>query len=89
MILGKIRSHNHLSGFLFSIVEFLIMALVTGPFGLYYIIHTRYLYAFVFFGTIINYTYYFMEHLEELLLGGTNPHQNAALFGLLFDEIPM
>ncbi len=36
----------------------------------------------------INYTNYFIEHLAELLLGGTNPHKNASLFGLLFDEKP-
>ena len=36
----------------------------------------------------INYANYFMEHLEDLLLGGPNPLQNAALFGLLFDETP-
>lgn len=36
----------------------------------------------------INYTNYFMEHLEDLLIGGSNPLQNAALFGLLFDQTP-
>lgn len=36
----------------------------------------------------INYTNYFIEHLEDLLLGGSNPIKNASLFGLLFDEKP-
>lgn len=36
----------------------------------------------------INYTTYFMEHLEDLLLGGSNLQKNASLFGLLFDEKP-
>lgn len=36
----------------------------------------------------INYTNYFIEHLKDLLLGGSNPHKNASLFGLLFDEKP-
>ena len=36
----------------------------------------------------INYTNYFMEHLEDLLLGGSNLQKNASLFGLLFDEKP-
>lgn len=36
----------------------------------------------------INYTHYFMEHLEDLLLNGPNPQKNAAMFGLLFDETP-
>src|SRR3989344_4614163 len=38
--------------------------------------------------TLINFSDYFMEHLEDLLLGGPNPLQNAALSGLLFDETP-
>lgn len=29
-----------------------------------------------------------MEHLEDLLIGGSNPQKNASLFGLLFDEKP-
>ncbi len=36
----------------------------------------------------INYTNYFIEHLEDLLLGGSDPHKNASLFGLIFDERP-
>lgn len=38
--------------------------------------------------TIINYVYYFMEHLEDLVLAGSNPLQNAAIFGLFFEELP-
>ena len=38
--------------------------------------------------TLINYCDYFMEHLENLLLGGLNPLKNASLFGLLFEEKP-
>ncbi len=37
---------------------------------------------------LINYANYFMEHLEDLLIGSPNPLQNAALFGLLFEETP-
>src|SRR3989344_3005902 len=37
---------------------------------------------------IIRHSWYFFEHLEELLLGGTDKRANAALFGLLFDEKP-
>ena len=37
----------------------------------------------------INYTKYFMVRLEDLLLGSSNPHQNAAMFGLLFEETPI
>lgn len=38
--------------------------------------------------TLINYCLYFMEHLKELLLEGTNPLKDAAMFGLIFDTIP-
>ncbi len=38
--------------------------------------------------TVINYTNYFMEHLEDLILGGTDSLKNAALFGLIFEETP-
>lgn len=38
--------------------------------------------------TLINYADYFMEHLEDLLLGSANPFQNASLFGLAFDKQP-
>ncbi len=38
--------------------------------------------------TLINYTAYYMEHLHELLLGGSNKQKNAPMFGLLFDETP-
>ena len=38
--------------------------------------------------TLINYADYFMEHLEDLLLGSSNPIQNASLFGLAFNEQP-
>ena len=36
----------------------------------------------------MNQAKYFMEHLEELLTGGSNPLVNGAMFGLLFDERP-
>ena len=38
--------------------------------------------------TLINFSDYFMEHLEDLLLGGTDPMKNAVLFGLVFDQVP-
>ena len=37
---------------------------------------------------LMNQAKYFMEHLEELLTGGSNPLVNGAIFGLLFDERP-
>lgn len=38
--------------------------------------------------TLINYCLYFMEHLKELLLEGTNTLKDAAMFGIVFDAIP-
>ena len=38
--------------------------------------------------TLIAYAEYFMEHLHDLLLGGTDKQKNAAIFGLVFDQIP-
>jgi hypothetical protein len=38
--------------------------------------------------TLIAYTEYFMEHLHDLLLGGDDKQKNAAIFGLIFDQIP-
>ncbi len=37
---------------------------------------------------ILNHCKYFVEHLEDLLLGSKNPIQNAAFFGLVFDNAP-
>ncbi len=37
---------------------------------------------------VMGYIKYFMERFEDLLLGSDNPLQNAALFGLIFDEPP-
>ncbi len=38
--------------------------------------------------TAINYCNYYMEHLEELILGSEDPMQNAAMFGLVFNKPP-
>ncbi len=38
--------------------------------------------------TLINYCLYYMEHLKELLLEGSNPLKDAAMFGLVFDNVP-
>ena len=38
--------------------------------------------------TAVNYCLYYMEHLNELILSGSNTKQNAKLFGLLFEEKP-
>ncbi len=38
--------------------------------------------------TALNYADYFMEHLHDLLLGGSDPLKNASFFGLLFEVPP-
>lgn len=37
---------------------------------------------------VINNTKYYLEHLDELIFGGTNKDRNAAMFGLLFEDTP-
>lgn len=38
--------------------------------------------------TVISYCYYWMEHLEELLLDSDKPLESARLFSLVFEEMP-
>lgn len=38
--------------------------------------------------TVLRYLYYFMDNVEDLLLGGTDPVLNAQLFGMVFIEKP-
>lgn len=37
---------------------------------------------------IINRCFYFLEHLEDTLLNGSNPQKSAALFSTIFDTQP-
>ena len=37
---------------------------------------------------VMEFVGYFLEHLEELILGGTNPLKRADYFGLVFDKLP-
>lgn len=37
---------------------------------------------------VINRTYYFMEHLQELILSGEDPLRDGQMFSLLFEELP-
>ena len=54
MILERIRSHNYLNGFVFSTVEFFIMALVISPFAFYYLTHGRYIMGLLSLGIFLN-----------------------------------
>lgn len=38
--------------------------------------------------TVISYCYYWMEHVEELLLDSDRPLESARLFSLVFEEMP-
>lgn len=37
---------------------------------------------------VMAYIKYFLEHMDELLIGGTNPLNKAGYFGVLFDKAP-
>lgn len=37
---------------------------------------------------VMAYIKYFLEHMDELLLGGSNPVNRASYFGVLFDKAP-
>lgn len=37
---------------------------------------------------VLDVTGYYLEHLEELVLGASDPHKRAAYFGLIFDKAP-
>jgi hypothetical protein len=53
-MINRIKTYNILNGIIFSIVEFVITALIIAPFAIYYIIHGRVLYATVAIGIIFN-----------------------------------
>ena len=55
MLLEKIRSHNYVNGLVFSAAEFLFAALVTTPFFIYYVLHSRALLAVLAAGLILNF----------------------------------
>jgi hypothetical protein len=49
-----IQRHNRLNGLVFSMAEFLFIGLIAGVFATYYIIHWRWLMAFVGCGITLN-----------------------------------
>ncbi len=40
-MIASIRTHNEVNGFLFSAIEFALMAICIFPFGVYYFLHQR------------------------------------------------
>jgi predicted signal transduction protein with EAL and GGDEF domain len=53
-MINRIKTHNILSGIIFSVVEFVITALIIAPFAVYYVVDGRVLYATVAIGIILN-----------------------------------
>ncbi len=53
-MIRRIKTHNLLNGIVFSIVEFLIAALIVAPFAAYYIVLGRFLLAILAIGIILN-----------------------------------
>src|SRR5215471_4355799 len=49
-----IQRHNRLNGLVFSIAEFVLIALLVGAFAAYYLIHQRWLMAFIGWGIALN-----------------------------------
>ncbi len=54
MLTEKIKTHNYINGFIFSALEFIVVAIVILPFCIYYIIHVRVLLAAIAVGLIVN-----------------------------------
>ena len=54
-MIDRIQSHNTLNGFLFSVGEFALFTLVVFPFGVYYLLHQRWAFAFIALGWICNF----------------------------------
>jgi hypothetical protein len=53
-MLRVIKNHNYLNGNIFSLIEFLLMALVLAPFAVYYIFHGPRSYAAIAVGIVLN-----------------------------------
>ena len=49
-----IQRHNRLNGLAFSIVEFAFIALLIGAFAAYYLLHHRFVMAFIGWGITLN-----------------------------------
>lgn len=53
-MIEKIKLHNYVYGFVFSLVEFLLIILVIGLFMIYYFLHERIPYAIITLGIVFN-----------------------------------
>lgn len=55
-MIGRIKAHNTLNGFRFSIAEFSLFTLLVFPFGLYYLLHHRLALALIALGLVCNFS---------------------------------
>jgi len=53
-MIQRIKTHNLLNGLIFSLIEFLVIALVISPFAIYYVVHAWAWYALVTIGILLN-----------------------------------
>lgn len=53
-MIERIKVHNQLNGFRFSVIEFGIFILLIAPFAGYYLIHARWLFAVISLGIMLN-----------------------------------
>lgn len=53
-MIERIKIHNYLNGFVFSMIEFLIVGLILMPFTVYYFLHSRFFYGMAGLGIILN-----------------------------------
>lgn len=54
MLTEKIKTHNYINGFVFSAVEFILVAVIILPFFIYYVVHERILLSIISCGLILN-----------------------------------
>jgi hypothetical protein len=64
-MISRIKTHNILNGIVFSIVEFVIAALIVAPFAIYYVFHGRTLYAIIAIGIILNFLMIVLFGLQQ------------------------
>ena len=69
MLIEKIKAHNGVNGFRFSAGEFCLIALISAPFGIYYLIHGRPLAGVIAIGITANSLVIVMLSLQALLIG--------------------
>ena len=53
-MIQKIKLHNYVYGFVFSLIEFILIILVIGGFMIYYFLHGRTLYGIISLGIVLN-----------------------------------